>query len=134
MLKLRDDFKSFYNANKEEIKECEAIFFAEEHKYLHTHKLPDKWKVKINILWHKSPLSKIQDGFHTYALMDAELADLQQDGICKKNLNKEYWVQSYMLDWLDTMPEVLTAEYLFTMIDRRRAWVILIKNAYTEVK
>lgn len=134
MLKLKQEFADFYNANKEEIKECEAIFFAEDHEYLHSHRLPDKWKAKINHLWHTSPLSKIQDGLHTYALMDYELEDLRHDGICGKNLNKKYWVQSYMLDWLSTMPEILTTEYLFSMLGRRKSWGTLIKNAYTKVE
>lgn len=129
-LELKQEYRDFNKANRIAIKECEDIFFTDNHKYLHTHKLPEKWKSKINHLWFASPLSKIQDYFHTDGLMDAERDNLRQDGICGKNLNKEYWVQSYMLGWLDNLPEIATAEYLFENIDRRKAWILTIKNAY----
>ena len=133
-LKLKQEYKDFYKANRITIKECEGIFFTEDNKYLHTHKLPESWKLKINHLWFTSPLSKIQDGFHNNGIMNAETEDLKRDNICGKNLNKEYWIQSYMLAWLECLPETATADYLFNHIESRKAFILMLKNAYEKVE
>lgn len=134
ILKLKQEYKDFYKVNHVAIKECEEIFFIEDNKYLHTHKLPESWKHKINHLWFTSPLSQIQDGFHNDGMMDAETKDLRQDNICGKNLNKEYWIQSYMLAWLECLPEIATADYLFNHIESRKAFILMLKNAYEKVE
>jgi hypothetical protein len=132
MYKLKQEFKTFAIANKATIKECGDIFFANDHKYLRG-RMPDSWKRKINKLWHSSPLSKIQDGFHNNGMMDAEIEDLRHDSFCKHNTNKEYWLQSYMLGWMDGLPDKLTDEYLFNHMTSRKAFILMLKNAYNKV-
>jgi hypothetical protein len=133
MYKLKSEYKTFAVANKAAIEECDAIFYIDDNKYLHTHKLPDSWKRKIDHLWSVSPLSKIQDGFHNNGMMDAELDDLSHDNICKRNLHKEYWLKCYMLGWLDNLPEVLTDEYLFDHLSSRKAFTLMLKDAYVVI-
>lgn len=127
--RIKKEFKQFAVKNANKIRECENIFFDNDHKYLRT-RFPEHWKKEIDNLWYISPLSKIQDGFKTTALMDYEIADLKNDGICNRNTNKEYWVKSYMLAWLLNMPDKPDIQYLMSSIDRRESFRCLIKNAY----
>ena len=127
--KIKRDFKQFAIKNTDKIRQCENIFFDNDHEYLHK-RLPEHWKKEIDNLWYNSPLSKIQDGFKTHALMDYELADLKNDHICNRNANKSYWIKSYMLSWLLNLPDKPNAQYLMSSLDRRESFRCLIKNAY----
>jgi len=131
MYKLKSEFKDFYTSNKVLIKEYEQIFFNNEHAYLRG-RMPVSWKIKIDKMWYQCPLSKIQDGFHNNGLMDAELENLKHDSFCKRNTNKEYWLKSYMMAWMN-LPDTLTDEYLFNHLDSRRAFILMLKNAYNKV-
>ena len=133
MLKLKQEYKAFAEENKQEIIDCDDMFTNDNSYYLEN-RLPVQWKKRVDKLWYASPLAHIQDGWHNEAMMHYELDDLRQDNICKGNLNKEYWLKAYMLRWLLDMPEIATAEYLMANIDRRKSWITLIKNAYSEVK
>ena len=129
MLKLKREYTVFKEANKADIKELEQIFFEDEHAYLRGKRLPEKTKDRINKLWFDSPLSKITSGWGKN-ILSYELEDLKQDGICKHNSNKEYWLKSYMLDWLNELPDIATDDFLFQNIDRRESYQILISKAY----
>jgi len=131
MYNLKAEYKEFYSINKDAILECEEVFFANDHAYLRK-QLPQSWKRKIDNLWYKSPISKIQNGFINNGLMHAELEDLKRDSFCEHNTNKEYWLKSYMLTWMQ-LPDTLTDDYLFNHLDNRKAFILILKNAYERI-
>lgn len=133
MYKLKKEYKEFAENNRQEIIDCDEIF-TDNHSHYLENRLPVSWKKRVIKLCYKSPLAHIQDGWNNEAMMKYELDDLKNDHVCKGNLNKEYWLQAYMLRWLLNMPLEATAEYLMANIDRRKSWITLIKNAYAEVK
>ena len=134
MLTLKSEYKNFIEQNKTEIAKLESVFFENDHELLRGKKLPLKTKQTIDQYWFNSPISKIQNGFVTHALLDAELKDLKTDGFCKKNTNKVYWVKSYMLGWLSSLPVTASDEYLFHGLSTREANRIMLQNAYEATK
>ncbi len=133
MLKLKENYRTFREQHRQEITELEQEFYKDDHAYLRGTRLPERLKETARKLWSDSPLSKITEGWGRN-ILSLELEDLKQDNVCKHNTNKEYWLMSYMLDWLNSLPEEATAEYLMANIYRRDAWRKLIQDAYEEVK
>jgi len=130
MLELKSEYKNFIEQNKAEIAKLESVFFENGHALLRGKKLPLKTKQAINKFWDASPISKIQNGFVTHALLDAELKDLKTDSFCKKNTNKVYWLKSYILGWLSNLPNTASDEYLIHALSTREANRIMLQNAY----
>ena len=130
MYKLKKEYKQFIKANTETVKECDAIFYENHSEYLNIKKLPQSWKTKIDHLWYSSPMAKIADGWHNEAMMYYEVTDLRNDSACKNNLNKEYWLKAYMMQWAVNLPDRATDDFLFNHLRTRESNRLLIEKAY----
>lgn len=110
--------------------ELESKFFENDHALLHGKRISPKLANEINELYWK--YFRNDHVSFRGSLLEIELEDLKHDGICKGNSNKRPWVQSYMIEWLEGLPEVAEIGLFYGSLTSREAYRELLAKAYQE--
>ena len=131
-LQLKKEFITS-SKDKELVARLAGVFFENDHELLKTKKIGKKLANDINEAYYRL----ISKHFNQYGwegdLLEMELENLKKDYFCKNNINKSYWLKSYIMEWLTNAPKTMKIDEVFNRLCDRKAARVMYSKIY-EIK